>query len=40
MVAWIVKVQEGDFIGGISAMNDMLEMYPKTSICSISPATG
>jgi len=29
MVAWIVKVQEGDFIGGISAMNDMLEMYPK-----------
>jgi tetratricopeptide (TPR) repeat protein len=29
MVAWIVKVQEDDFIGGISAMNDMLEMYPK-----------
>jgi len=29
MVAWISKVQEGDFIGGISAMNDMLEMYPK-----------
>jgi tetratricopeptide (TPR) repeat protein len=29
MVAWIVKVQEGDAIGGISAMNDMLEMYPK-----------
>ncbi len=29
MVAWVVKVQEGDFIGGISAMNDMLEMYPK-----------
>jgi tetratricopeptide (TPR) repeat protein len=29
MVTWIVKVQEGDFIGGISAMNDMLEMYPK-----------
>jgi tetratricopeptide (TPR) repeat protein len=29
MVAWIVKVQEGDFIDGISAMNDMLEMYPK-----------
>ena len=29
MVAWIAKVQEGDFIGGISAMNDMLEMYPK-----------
>lgn len=28
MVAWIVKVQEGDFIGGISAMNDLLEMYP------------
>ena len=28
MVAWISKVQEGDFIGGISAMNDMLEMYP------------
>jgi tetratricopeptide (TPR) repeat protein len=29
MVSWIVKIQEGDFIGGISAMNDMLEMYPK-----------
>lgn len=29
MVEWIVKVQEGDTIGGISAMNDMLEMYPK-----------
>jgi tetratricopeptide (TPR) repeat protein len=29
MVSWIVKVQEGDFIGGISAMNDLLEMYSK-----------
>jgi tetratricopeptide (TPR) repeat protein len=29
MVDWIVKVQEGDLIGGISAMNDMLEMYPR-----------
>jgi tetratricopeptide (TPR) repeat protein len=29
MVGWIVKVQEGDFIAGISSMNDMLEMYPK-----------
>jgi tetratricopeptide (TPR) repeat protein len=29
MVAWISKVQEGDSIGGISAMNDLLEMYPK-----------
>ena len=29
MVAWVAKVQQGDFIGGISAMNDMLEMYPK-----------
>jgi tetratricopeptide (TPR) repeat protein len=28
MVAWIAKVQEGDYIGGITAMNDMLEMYP------------
>jgi tetratricopeptide (TPR) repeat protein len=28
MITWISKVQEGDFIGGISAMNDMLEMYP------------
>jgi tetratricopeptide (TPR) repeat protein len=28
MVAWIVKVQEGDFLGGITAMNDLLEMYP------------
>src|SRR5207302_8127874 len=29
MVAWISEVQEGDFIGGITAMNDMLEMYPR-----------
>jgi tetratricopeptide (TPR) repeat protein len=29
MIAWIAKVQEGDFIGGISAMNDLLELYPK-----------
>jgi tetratricopeptide (TPR) repeat protein len=28
MVGWIVKVQEGDYIEGISLMNDMLEMYP------------
>jgi tetratricopeptide (TPR) repeat protein len=28
MVAWIVKVQEGDFLGGITAMNDMIELYP------------
>jgi tetratricopeptide (TPR) repeat protein len=29
MISWIAKVQEGDFIGGIEAMNDMLEMYPR-----------
>src|SRR5205807_994885 len=29
MVAWIGKVQEGDFIGGISAMTCLLEMYPR-----------
>jgi tetratricopeptide (TPR) repeat protein len=29
MVGWIVNVQEGNFIGGISAMNDLLEMFPK-----------
>ena len=29
MVAWIVKVQEGDTLGGIAAMNDMIAMYPK-----------
>ena len=29
MVTWIVKVQEGDFLGGITAMNDMLAMYPR-----------
>src|SRR6202451_257071 len=28
MITWISKVQDGDLIGGISAMNDMLEMYP------------
>jgi len=29
MVAWIVKVEEGDFLGGITAMNDLLAMYPR-----------
>jgi tetratricopeptide (TPR) repeat protein len=29
MVAWVSKVQEGDFLGGITAMNDMLETYPR-----------
>jgi len=29
MVAWIVKVEEGDFLGGITAMNDMLATYPR-----------
>jgi tetratricopeptide (TPR) repeat protein len=29
MIAWIVNIQEGDYIGGISAMNDLLEMYPR-----------
>ena len=29
MIAWIVKVEEGDFLGGITAMNDMLAMYPR-----------
>jgi tetratricopeptide (TPR) repeat protein len=29
MIAWIVKIQDGDYLGGITAMNDMLEMYPK-----------
>src|SRR3984957_2391637 len=28
MVAWVSKVQEGDYIGGITAMNDMIEIYP------------
>ncbi|HUO14978.1 MAG TPA: tetratricopeptide repeat protein [Verrucomicrobiae bacterium] len=29
MIAWISKVEEGDSLGGITAMNDMLEMYPR-----------
>jgi len=29
MIQWITSVQENNFIVGISAMNDMLEMYPK-----------
>lgn len=29
MVAWLAKSQEGDYIGGITAMNDMLELYPR-----------
>jgi len=29
MIQWIVNVQENNLLVGISAMNDMLEMYPK-----------
>jgi len=29
MIHWIANVQEGKFIPGIAAMNDMLAMYPK-----------
>jgi tetratricopeptide (TPR) repeat protein len=29
MIEWIVNVQEGNFIAGISAMNDLLAMFPK-----------
>jgi tetratricopeptide (TPR) repeat protein len=29
MIQWIVNVQEGNYITGISAMNDMLAMFPK-----------
>jgi tetratricopeptide (TPR) repeat protein len=29
MIAWIAKAQEGDYLGGITAMNDMLELYPR-----------
>jgi tetratricopeptide (TPR) repeat protein len=29
MIAWITNVQENKFIDGISAMNDMLAMFPK-----------
>jgi tetratricopeptide (TPR) repeat protein len=29
MIAWVSKVQEDNYIGGIAAMNDLLEMYPK-----------
>jgi tetratricopeptide (TPR) repeat protein len=28
MIEWVVNVQENNFLAGISAMNDMLEMYP------------
>lgn len=29
MVQWIANVQEGNYIAGISAMNDLLAMFPK-----------
>jgi tetratricopeptide (TPR) repeat protein len=29
LIRWITSVQENNFIAGISAMNDLLEMYPK-----------
>ncbi len=29
LIQWMTSVQENNFLAGISAMNDMLEMYPK-----------
>lgn len=29
MITWITSVEENNFIAGIAAMNDLLEMYPK-----------
>ncbi len=29
MINWIANVQEGNYINGIAAMNDLLDMYPK-----------
>ena len=29
MIQWVAGVQEGNFLAGISAMNDMLAMFPK-----------
>ena len=29
MIQWITHVEENDFLSGIAAMNDLLEMYPK-----------
>jgi tetratricopeptide (TPR) repeat protein len=29
MIHWIASVQEGNFMNGIAAMNDMLDMFPK-----------
>ena len=29
LIQWIASVKENNFIAGISAMNDMLEMFPK-----------
>jgi tetratricopeptide (TPR) repeat protein len=29
MIQWITSVEENDFLPGIAAMNDLLEMYPK-----------
>ena len=29
MIAWIAKPQAGDYLGGIAAMNDLLEFYPR-----------
>ena len=29
MIQWIANIQEGNFLPGIAALNDLLEMYPK-----------
>ena len=29
MIQWITNVQEGNYLAGIAALNDLLEMYPK-----------
>lgn len=29
MIEWIIEVEQNNFVAGIAAMNDLLEMYPK-----------
>src|SRR5882757_4724181 len=29
MIKWVATAQEGDFLGGIAAMNDMIAMFPR-----------
>jgi len=40
MIQWFTSAKEGNFVTAIAAMNDLVELYPRTSRCSFRRAAG